>query len=289
MLSFLKRVILFGIISWIPLLSWGNNLSEIHSAAERYYGEGSYDEAITEFKRYLYFSSTDSARYHDIHQKLGNCYAYQNQNGQAIAEYNKAMAYADSDSAYYRSALAVVSLYIASEQFERAQQQILNLQIGVSDSTLMRKVSLYKGINELHRFNWEASHKAFRQYFTDPAGRVILDSLFHQAGNLSLKSPAFARILSAILPGLGQIYGGDYENGIRAFVLNGLLFYNFAYYYNRNHLVNTVLSGILIANRYIMGNREHAAGVVKDHNRQLQSSYAQETMKGILHVFKRVQ
>ncbi len=60
--------------------------------------------------------------------------------------------------------------------------------------------------------------------FTD-SQLPALRNLYSLRQNAVTKSPATAAILSAVLPGSGKIYTGDYSDGITAFLANVLLAY----------------------------------------------------------------
>jgi len=270
----------------LPLHLWSSDLSEIQQAGEEYFDSGEYNKAVTEFLRYEYFSPGDSAKDATIFGKTAQCYVLLGREEQAETYFSKAMSVAPTEEIYAQNALASISMNIASQQFDLAQQQILNLQMTLLDSVLRRKVQLYEGINELYRYNWNDAHQAFRAYFSEPAQNNLVDSLFTSSAGMKLKNPDLAWKLSLVLPGLGQIYGGDYINGIRSIILDGLLFYNLGYTYSSKETVTVVLAGILLLNRYIIGNRDHAARVVNERNDRIRLERANSIMEGMLYELK---
>jgi|GEM_PF-5479169 len=270
----------------MPLQLWSSDLSEIEQTGDAYYHDGNYNQAITEYLRYEYFSPGDSAKDATIFGKTARCYVLLGEEEPAKTYFSKAMSVAPTEEIYARNAIDFISMNIANRHFDLAQQQILNLRMTLQDSTLRRKVQLYEGINELYRYKWDAAHQAFLAYFSDPAQDNLVDSLFSSSAAMHLKNPDLAWKLSLVLPGLGQLYGGDYINGVRSIILDGLLFYNLGYTYSSRETVTVVLAGILLLNRYIIGNRDHAARVVNERNDSIRLERANDIMEGMLSEIK---
>lgn len=81
------------------------------------------------------------------------------------------------------------------------------------------------GWSLLYRRQWQAAALAFRQVPTtsslaQAASQLAEDAL--QGERLRRRSPAVAGVLSALLPGGGQLYNGRLGDALLAFFLNGL-------------------------------------------------------------------
>lgn len=90
------------------------------------------------------------------------------------------------------------------------------------DSTL-RYRNFLLGIAHFTELNFADSRIAFKQAIpeSDVAKRNELDSLFAVVEDIKHPDPKKARIMSMILPGLGQFYAGDIKNGINSLLLTG--------------------------------------------------------------------
>ena len=117
------------------------------------------------------------------------------------------------------------------------------------------------------------SHRAAfsSEEFTRLEGRLLAFD------NLPRRSSATAGVLSAILPGAGQAYAGDWRQGLNVFVMNALWISAAAIAYQHEQYA---LSGVLGAGEVFWygGGIVGARRVADRHNRTQRRLYFQETL-----------
>ena len=93
------------------------------------------------------------------------------------------------------------------------------------------------------------------------------------------KSTKIARNLSTVIPGSGQIYGGDAASGLGAIGLNGLGLFFTGKALTEDRPVDAGLIGFLLLYRYYIGNIEAAQiSVIDYNNRYLDSMKNQQAL-----------
>lgn len=171
-----------------------------------------YLRAIDEYKLVLKEKNSDSLKFKIAlaYQKLGKYYESEN----SLKElFNSQQLHNDAKFEYAKT------LYL-SKRFS-----LLN-EI-VSDNSFI-ETSKRNEIQKLHHLTQlyslqaiEDSSKFFQPFNQNES--VELLKFYIRRQNLGNKSPALAAILSAVVPGLGKIYTGNYGDGVTAFLLTGVL------------------------------------------------------------------
>ncbi|HDK35807.1 MAG TPA: hypothetical protein ENG82_02775 [Bacteroidetes bacterium] len=125
---------------------------------------------------------------------------------------------------------------------------------------------------------------ALAPYFSKDSsdyGRKTWQRLQRLAGKgktIHPRSPATAKWLSTVFPGLGQLYSGDFKNAVNALALNGLLGYGVTQAFLKQNYVDAVLEGVFLFQRYYMGNRVHAAQIARTRPIKKEKKIAEEIL-----------
>ncbi|MBD3274246.1 MAG: hypothetical protein GF372_02990 [Candidatus Marinimicrobia bacterium] len=282
-------MIRYFLINFIILFLYSNYIySEdiILENADNFLVEEEYDQAITEYKRYLFYNSEDTVLSPVINYKIGLCFKYLKQFERAREHFTIAQMYANSDSLYFNASIEKIVTNLAGENFNTSYQQLLMMSGNLENARYTKKLQLYMGINETLLHKWDEAEKSFAAYFNQK-NSVAIDSIFRDKEKLQLKNPNLAWKMSLIFPGLGQIYGGDYYTGIKSIGLNILFFYTGYQSIITQNYFNTVLSSSMILNRYINGNRDNAAEITEDYNQTIRNEYTQKILEDIKYALEK--
>ena len=237
-----------------PLLSLGAHLFSL----------GNYDAAITEYKRFLFFHP-DDVRVAETYHNIGRAYRAQGQWAAAIAAMRAAMLHAIDNETKSTYQLNLAVTLIASQNYELAQLELIKVTLRSPSPGLLRRAQFLKGVAYLYQFRWEEAQEVLQNYTDDDE----LNALFDSTIRTPRKSVKVAKILSAIVPGAGQVYAGDWLDGLNALVLNGALGFFTVNTALDGYYVDAVLLGTTIFLRYYQGNFYHAGKVAEDFNDQL--------------------
>lgn len=214
----MKRV-LFLILITNSIVSFGQGLEQTFSFANVLYEQNSYQNAVEAYKRVLYFDS--SGLYSKkVFPKVANC-LFQLGKYQESAEYYDLAYFNDEDSTLKDSyVLKKVTCFLLMKQYDYAELELLNLAENLPVSLQTDKL-FNEAILRFAKQEYDASERIFKTLVSDT---TKIDLLFEKNQKVSKISPKKAKIMSMIMPGLGQLYVGDIKNGLNSFILSGGLF-----------------------------------------------------------------
>lgn len=222
---------------------------------------GNYDTAITEYKRFLFFHP-DDLRSAETYHKIGLAYRAQGLWQEAILAMRNAVQYASTKEEKSRFQLDFAVTLIASKNYDIARFELIKVTIRNPSGPLYRRALFLQTVAYIYQFRWEEAREVLRNYTTDEK----LDKLFEHAVNLPQKSTRVAKVLSAILPGAGQVYAGSWRSGLNALALNSALGFVAVDAVLDKHYVDALLWTYFIFSRYYQGNVHHAGKAVEEFN-----------------------
>lgn len=251
---FLWVLLFFGSISSISdadLLNLAKHLSRT----------GNPDEAITEYKRFLFFHP-DDVRAASIYREIAFAYRSQGLWQDAINTLLNAVQSAEDNEEKSEYQLDLAVTLIAVKNYDLAILETIKVILRTPSGPQYRRALFLQSIAYIYQFRWEEAREALKNYSSDES----LNRYFDEAVNLTQKSPRTAKILSAILPGSGQIYAGDWKGGLNAFALNGVLGYVTVDSILDGLYVDALLWVYFIFQRYYQGNLYRAGKAAEDFN-----------------------
>ncbi|PLX01152.1 MAG: hypothetical protein C0594_14140 [Marinilabiliales bacterium] len=190
------------------------------SLADKYFGEGNYEMAFHEYNRELLFSSSNDDD--GFYLKMADCKYMQQHYYDAIQLYDNAIFLAEDSFNIARAYYGKVSSFILSGGYIVAKVELASIPLEIK-KLYAPSFCYLEGICAIANNDYVQAKKFFIQAI--PADSVSLiaevEHLFENQRSLMKPKPVVAKILSAIIPGSGQMYSGEYRNGINSFVLVG--------------------------------------------------------------------
>jgi len=198
--------------------------------ADEFFKEGDYFRAITEYRREE-FLSADVLHKAALWRRIGESYLKAKRYNEAIKVFEKltdgSVPSEVRDTARYWIALT----YYESGILPQAEKHLslCREDLDCSRSVGLDRLTLAEAAFLFEDEKWDESHQALVDFddrypgtkFKESAGSIREQV---QVGkDLPTKSPVLAGILSAIIPGAGQLYGERYRDGGKAFLLVGAL------------------------------------------------------------------
>ena len=181
--------------------------------------EGDYLRAVGEYERYLFLLSSVSDR---VLFKIGQCYCFAGNTEKAIGVLSKVRA----DDLRFPASYLIAYLYFHSNQYDKSNRFIVQALGETVDAEKRRKLKLLMGYNYLHLRRWhDAQHVLSSLEFESPElsrKASILKAKATEAEDLPRKHAALAALFSAVVPGAGKVYCGQYGDGFYSFLLSGL-------------------------------------------------------------------
>ena len=228
--------------------------------ADSLYNSGNYYQAITEYKRFLFFDKDSSAAGYCFSQiaesyKAGGFY------GNVENYFRKAMKFEKSINSQKITEVELIRTMILSGKTNRALNELDTFENKFGDSLI---ADYWRGWTYL--LNNQPELASF--YFNESlAGKEISERLNKIINDeYSLFN---IKLMSYILPGSGQIYTGHYFSGAVSFAWNALFGYMTVKAFKDRRIVEGLLIGDLLWLRFYKGNIQNAERFAKEKNIKL--------------------
>lgn len=243
----------FTAIGEEPPLSLGRHLA----------AQGNYDAAITEYKRFLFFHREDR-RISEVYYDIALAYRVQGLWTEAIAAFRAATHIATDDEVKSECQLELAVTLIAAQDYDLARLELIKVTMRAPSALLYRRALFLQAVAYVYQFRWEEARESLRNYTPDER----LDMLFEVVSDMPLKSARLARVLSTIFPGAGQVYVGNWRDGVNALLLNGTLGFLAVDAVLDGYYMDAALWGVFIFWRYYRGNTFRAGHAAEQFNLQ---------------------
>ena len=244
------------------------------SLGKHFFAYGNYDAAITEYRRFLFFHPDDE-RIGEAYHNCGLAYRAQGLWTEAITALRIAMHHATDDESKSEYQLTLAVTLIALQDYDLAQLELIKVTLRSPSAMLYRRALFLRAVAYTYQFRWDEAREVLKNWSTDER----LDKLFDAAINTPRKSVSFARVLSTILPGAGQVYAGNWRSGLNALFLNGGAGFLTVDAALDGYYTDALLWGGLVFWRYYRGNTFRARQAAEQFNQQR----TQEAAEAILH------
>ena len=257
-------------ICWlIATITWADISKDLAiQKATEYLVAGDYNQAITEYKRFLFFHP-DHPQNSAIYLQMGKALVQLDDFQSAIDFFQIAIQQTDDLSLKVKISLELIPVLIADNQNDTAvffcYQVLAHLdQLSTNvNSNDQAKTYFFLGVTEVYRQRWKAAKAAL--LISGLATPKVIE-LLDEFSNEEQKSARIAKWLSTLCPGLGQCYANKWIDGLNAFLLNGVLGSCVGYLFKSGQKQSAILLGSTLLWRYYNGNRHNAVKAARQHN-----------------------
>ncbi len=240
--------------------------------ADKFFETGNYENAITEYKRFLFFHP-HSESLSSVYYQLARAYFESGNFAAAIRAAQEACRQARDERQRFAYEIKTAVLAIGGGNYSLAEAMLLRLSTENAAPDLLARAAFFRAIAGLYAYKWRTAREAFAEYFAlqpDSIQAAHIDSLLFEIQRLKLKSPSTAVWLSTFLPGMGQIYAGDWRKGFNAFVLNAGFASWVGYKLGHGYWGDAYVIYSFLWQRYYFGNRYHARKIAEEFNEDRQ-------------------
>ncbi len=279
----LSRSLLISAILFCTTFSGAEDLSL--SYAERFFNSGNYYNAITEYKRFIFFNSNfrnENVSY--AYYKIGLAYRNQKKWDECIEAFQKSIQTEVKESIRDEKKIALAVALISSGNHSASEFLLLEVEMFTHFPELRRKAAFFRGVSALYSFKWKEARESFHVYFNNSKSKsqeisTQVNSLLAKAQDFKYKSPKLAKTLSTILPGSGQIYSGDWRNGINALLINTATGYLLVKSLLSLQYQGALFYSLFLFGRFYRGNRYRAEEAAKKYNQSRNQKFAAQILE----------
>jgi tetratricopeptide (TPR) repeat protein len=252
---------------------------DIITLADSLSKQGKYDEAVTEYKRFIFFNP-DYVDNSQILYKMGLAYRAEHDWHHALDAMETSITLTQDPEIANERRLSLATTLIASKNYNLAKLDLVRILDSTKDNSLSRKALYFSGVASIYSFDWDATEKNFNDFYNDSNNKSAreLNSVLLRAKD-SYKSTTTAKILSTIIPGAGQVYAGNWHDGLNAFILNGVIIGFIANSVYKKDYRDALLITFLLSYRYYKGNIYHAEKDVEKYNDVVDLRTAKKALK----------
>lgn len=268
--------LLAALLLFLPVYAHGEDTGILFTEeiqlkiADAFMAEGEYYRAVTEYKKFIIlFPGSKKVDYAEF--RIGMAY-FRGDEYEPAARVFASVEERYAGSSYAPEAAYNEGLsYVLLNQPDRAEAAFDKALAAYPASESARKSLLGKSLIEFDRNDIFGCRRQLEHFLVDyphddRAGKVEdAITLLDRNRELTQKSPVTAGILSALVPGSGQIYAGHYGDGITALFLNGLFIAGTVVAANQENYAVAGVVGVIGLPFYI-GNIYGAANAATKYN-----------------------
>ena len=228
--------------------------------AKQLYNNENYFEAITELKRLLFFDETEEYNY-EANNLIGLSYKQGAKFSDAIRYLTLAEINAKTTEELFQRRIEIIRINILRRTTGRALKLLDSLEADNRFKDRTDEINYWRGWSYIFADEWEKASFEFAKIDTVQT----LSKLAKQVDD-DMYSVTFAKTISYIIPGAGQIYTGEYISGLLSLGWNVL----FGYLTVKSFIDERIFDAIVIANflwlRFYRGNLQNAENFAGKRN-----------------------
>ena len=229
-----------------------NNLQDQFDFASHLFQQEKYFDAITEFKRLLFFDKQNQFEY-KANYYIGLSYKNGGKFDEALRYFTLAEIKSTNKDEYFLAKSFQVRTNILRRTINQANRILDQLEVEDTSKTKLNEIKYWRGWACIFSDEWDKAGQIFSENKLDTALANLCKSVDDE-----MYSVSFAKYSSYLIPGFGQFYTGEYVSGLISFGWNIL----FGYLTINSFVEDRVFDGIVIGNflwlRFYIGNLQNA-------------------------------
>jgi tetratricopeptide (TPR) repeat protein len=226
---------------------------------------GVFEKSITEYERYLFFAPDSPAV--QVYLSIASLCRKLNRFEGARKALRSALARAATDSMRYEIRMRSAFLDAAEGRYASAITELIRISSFATSQSQRFRARFFLFVAYVRTGTWDEASAIVEDSSFSADGRLLRCRRMLKSGEIPThKSPAIARWMSTVVPGLGQMYAHDISGGINAFAVSFV-----AVFLTANSIINgyyseAVLTDAMLFWRYYSGNRWNAAAAAERYN-----------------------
>ncbi|OGU69976.1 MAG: hypothetical protein A2W30_07350 [Ignavibacteria bacterium RBG_16_36_9] len=253
-----------------------DSYEEQFKLAKKLYEEENYFDAVTEFKRLLFFYGGDIYNY-ESNLLIGLSYKKGAKLSEAIRHFSLAELNSRTVDEVFEARLEIIKVNILRRTTGRALALLDSLKNDSKFTSKVDEINYWRGWAYIFSDDWENASLSFSSIQPNHKLAVFCDSLDNDLYNAQL-----AKTLS-IVPGAGQFYTGEYVSGLISIGWNVLWGYLTINSFMEDRVFDGLMVGTLLWWRFYSGNIQNAEKFAIEKNLEKINSalrYLQYNYKG---------
>lgn len=259
----MKKIMILLLIISAKILFPQSGLQNQWAKADSLYNHENYFDAITEFKRLLFFDSNKVYTF-KANEMIGMCYKEGAKLSDAILYFNYVKLSAKNDEQIFNSELNIIKANILRRTTSNAIKLLDSLESDSRFKDRTQKIYYWKGWAYIFSNDWENASKEFGKINENHPLKILADKVISEEYSVDK-----AKILSIIIPGAGQFYTGNIVSGILSLGWNVLWGYITVNSIIEHRVLDGIFVGDLLWLRFYLGNLQNAGKFAEQKNAEI--------------------
>ena len=254
------------------------DLDKQYNYANSLFNSEKYFNAITEYKRLLFFDKVEQYNYQS-NFNIGLSYKYGAKYDEAIKYFYLSEMSAHSDSLKIKSRLQRIRVNILRRTTDNALVMLNELYKDFPNQVDSNTIAYWQGWAYIMADDWENASLSFNKIDSEHPLKEIAEEVEDKKYSVT-----FATLISYILPGSGQFYTGNYLSGLLSLGWNVLWGYLTINAFVTDRVLEGILIGGLLWARFYRGNFKNAEKFAIEKNIEISNEaykYLKNNYKGI--------
>ena len=248
----MQKKTIFALLFCLSVSVYSQDLRNQLKYADSLFTAGEYFDAVTEYKRYLFFNNKSENEFFPNY-KIGLSYKAGAKLDEAVKYLTLASIKAGSEIEKYDVLTNLARTHILRRTCKQAHKIIDNLMCLPEYSEKKNDLIYWKGFTYIFEDNWEAAYSQFALL----EGKNEIMTICRNVADEKI-SVTFAKVISYILPGSGQFYAGEYLSGFISLAWNVFLGYHTINAAANDRVFDALTVGNLLWLRFYKGNIQNA-------------------------------
>lgn len=254
-----KTVLIFLFLISSDVLAQ-NGLTEQFNYAKQLFDQEKYFDAVTEFKRLLFFDNQNQYGF-TSNYFIGLSYKNGGKFDEALRYFTLAEIKSKNDDEYFQAKSFEIRTNILRRTTDQANRILSQLENDDRFKSREKEIKYWRGWCYIFADDWDSAYKIFAENILD----TTLANLCKTTDD-DLYSVNFAKYSSYLIPGAGQFYTGEYVSGLLSLGWNIL----FGYLTVNSFVEDRVFDGVIVGNflwlRFYSGNLQNAEKFARQKN-----------------------
>lgn len=238
-------------------------LEEQYSYSMALFNSEKYFDAVTEFKRLLFFDKQNQYLF-AANRQIAECYKKGGKYSDAILHYKIAEKAVLTKEDFYKTKIDIIRVNILRRTTDRAFELLRELEADTNSTIKIADINYWRGWAAIFNDDWEKGAEYFEKCEKNHPLKILAEKVENEKYSVT-----FARLISVFLPGAGQFYTGNYVSGILSLGWNFL----WGYISVNSFVENRIFDGIMTANflwlRFYSGNVQNAEKFAEMKNSEI--------------------
>ena len=254
-----KALLVISLLLTVSSVYSQTALEEQLRHAESLFDSGKFFDAVTEYKRAEFFDAGKRYAY-KTNFMIGLCYKAGLKYDDAVYYIGKALSASRNEEEKFLASIELIKLNILKRNLPAAYAKIGSLKKKYKDLLRMEELNYWLGWAYMFDGKWEAARKIFKS-----SGREELAVLCKKVADEEY-DVTFAKLISYIVPGAGQIYTENYLSGAMSFGWHLLWGYLTVNAFAAERIFDGFVIGNMLWFRFYRGNFQNAEKFAVEKN-----------------------